>query len=967
MPGRLLCRGVAIGVAVCCACSTGGERGHAASRSPASAARLDSLLKNADAVYDASTDSAVSLWRRALSLADSLGDSASRAIVLTGFAGAAYRNSEYGDAQRLFNESIALKLRLGMRAHLFRSYNGLGLVANDEERYDDALRWFAKAAEAARDVGDLAGAAKASTNTGLALQDLGDFAGARAAYERGRDGTRAAGDSVHYGRALNNLAGLDIMLGDPVSALVSLSEARRLFATRGDSIGEMNARGQLATAYDALGEPQRAFALLDSGIALARRKGRRREVAQNLQIMGDLFWAARDSRQALDYYGRALSANDSLGLQEERGDVLRSMAAVHASSGSVALASQLARDALTVHRDAGLAYPELLDRLLLAELNQRSSRLAEAETQLRAAYAIAAKLHAELAKGLVALTEARMAAAERQWARTVSALDSARAAIVLAGADPSAEAMALRARALGRLGALDSAVATGRQAIAAVERVRRNYGSGELRTSYAAGKAAVYADQALLLLRAGRTGEAFDVADAARGRALLEHLVSARADIDTSSDIGMLLEREQLLRRIDALAAQLRSREAKPPNERVPSFGALTKGLTDSLARFRGEYESLLARSESGRSAAVALLAGTHDGARAIQRSLRPNEALLEYLVTPDEVLIFVVTPSGLALCRSKESATNLAARVELARELLGTGSGRARPDAVLRALHTVLLAPVQNSGALQHTTRIVVVPHGVLTYLPFAALIDPRTGKFVAQEYAILRVPTGASFAVLRRADTPNDHVQRDQAASVFAPMPEDLPATGDELVRVRAVLPRSTAHVGLDATEAAVRQSLRSGAIVHIATHALLNSGNPLFSRIELAGDPAGPSADNGRLEMHELLRLTASSPLVFLSGCETALGSAWSTAFETGEDYTTVAQAFLLAGAANVVATLWRIDDTGASVFASRFYEAALRVPPPEALAEAQRAMIADERYANPYYWAAYDVSGTGFWGR
>jgi CHAT domain-containing protein len=116
-----------------------------------------------------------------------------------------------------------------------------------------------------------------------------------------------------------------------------------------------------------------------------------------------------------------------------------------------------------------------------------------------------------------------------------------------------------------------------------------------------------------------------------------------------------------------------------------------------------------------------------------------------------------------------------------------------------------------------------------------------------------------------------------------------------------------------------------------------------------------------------MHELLRLTVNSPLVFLSGCETGLGGAWSTPFETGEDFTTVGQALLLAGAANVVATLWRIDDAGASVFAGRFYEAARRMPPAEALAEAQRAMIVDSRYANPYYWAAYDVSGTGFWGR
>jgi CHAT domain-containing protein/tetratricopeptide (TPR) repeat protein len=952
-----------IALAACCACAPNEGRG----RPPASAARLDSLMKGADAVYVSSTDSAAALWERALPLADSIGDSASRARILTGLGGVAWRRSEYREAQRLLDESIALKLRLGMRKDLFRSYNALGLVALDEERLADAIRLFAQAAEAARAADDAAGAAKASTNTGLALQNLGDFAGARAAYERGRDGTRAAGDSVYLGRALNNLAGLDIAIGDPISALASLADARRLFRSGSDSIGELNARGQLATAYDALGEPQRAFAILDSAIALADRMGARREVAQNLQIMADFFWAARDSRRALDYYGRAQAANDSLGLPEERGNILRSMAAVHASSGSLGLAAQLGREALDVHRAAGLAYPELFDHLLLADVAQRSGRAADAASELRAAYALASGLEAEIARALVALTEARVAAAGRQWARTARVLDSARVGLNLASADAAAEALALRARALAHLGALDSALAMGRQAIAAVERLRGNYGSSELRTSYAAGKAEVYADQVLLLLRAGRTQEAFDVADAARGRALLEHLVSARADIDTSSDIGQLLGREQLLRRIDALTARLRVREAQPRSERLPTFVAGTKGLSDSLARFRSEYEALVARSEAGGSSAAALLVGIRDGARAAQRRLAPNEVLLEYFVTPEEVLVFVVTPAGLSLQRSAESADNLAARVQLARELLATGSGNARPDAVLRALHELLLAPVRASGALQHATRLVVVPHGVLTYLPFSALINPRTGKFVAQEYAVLRVPTAASLAALRRPGRPSGNTLRDYAASVFAPRPKELRATRDEVTRVRAVLPASVAYVGNEATEATVRRSLRAGDIVHIATHAVLNAGNPLFSLVELAGDADGPSLDNGRLEMHELLRLTVNSPLVFLSGCETGLGGAWSTPFETGEDFTTVGQALLLAGAANVVATLWRIDDAGASVFAGRFYEAARRMPPAEALAEAQRAMIVDSRYANPYYWAAYDVSGTGFWGR
>jgi len=109
--------------------------------------------------------------------------------------------------------------------------------------------------------------------------------------------------------------------------------------------------------------------------------------------------------------------------------------------------------------------------------------------------------------------------------------------------------------------------------------------------------------------------------------------------------------------------------------------------------------------------------------------------------------------------------------------------------------------------------------------------------------------------------------------------------------------------------------------------------------------------------------VLSLDIRSSLVFLSGCETALGTSWSNSSARGDDYATLAQAFLFAGAQNVVATLWRIDDRSASDFADRFYERLDSVSPVEALAAAQRAFLADPRYSLPYYWGAYTVSGTG----
>ena len=99
------------------------------------------------------------------------------------------------------------------------------------------------------------------------------------------------------------------------------------------------------------------------------------------------------------------------------------------------------------------------------------------------------------------------------------------------------------------------------------------------------------------------------------------------------------------------------------------------------------------------------------------------------------------------------------------------------------------------------------------------------------------------------------------------------------------------------------------------------------------------------------------------MFLSGCETGVGEAWSSAFDLGEDYTTLGQSFLFAGARNVVATLWRIDDEGAAEFSRRFYGWLRTLPVPEALARAQVEMLSSGPRRSPYFWAAFEVMGDG----
>jgi hypothetical protein len=97
-----------------------------------------------------------------------------------------------------------------------------------------------------------------------------------------------------------------------------------------------------------------------------------------------------------------------------------------------------------------------------------------------------------------------------------------------------------------------------------------------------------------------------------------------------------------------------------------------------------------------------------------------------------------------------------------------------------------------------------------------------------------------------------------------------------------------------------------------------------------------------------------------------CETGIDWKWSLDPVRGSGEPTLAQAFLAAGASYVIATLWRIDDVGASMLAEGFYARLSRVAVAEALAAAQRDLLHDPRYASPYYWAGFTLSGGGGFG-
>ena len=705
-------------------------------------------------------DSAAKLWRHELDSASRAKDSLRQATVLMWLGLAAWRQGDNTSARTLGEQSLELKTRLSGNTDISRSYNALGLLARDEGRLRDAAALFEQAVATAQKVDDDPGVSRAAANMALVQLEFGEFEKARAGFEAARKAGRAAGDARVEGNALNNLAMLTIRLGDPAGAIALIDSALARYRSIEYTTGEQNSLAQLASAYDMLGDPNRALSLLDSASKIARANDMRAEEASNFRLIGQVYATIADHRRALGFFARSVSISRELGLRLEEAGALKSEAASHLSLGRIDLARARTLTALALHRQEGASWEEFGDHLMLAELDAMAGKPAEAAVRLSDARALAGRIDVPAARAELALTSARIAAAREDWRSVLDVLGSpAQADLDAARSDIAWEPAALRARAFARLGNLDSAAAAGRQAVAAVERVRSRITSSGLRTGFTAARASVYSDLVLVLLRQGRTAEAFAAADAARGRALVEHLSTARERLGrTAPVLRDAVRGEELLRQIEELVDLLETTRRTPRAERNLDDREIA-AIAARITQAENEYAGIVERAGGHDPARAKLLGLTRVQASDVQSVLRADEGLLEYLVAGDRVFVFVLRKNAVGHVEIPIGDSVLAVRVRLTRELLSRSvqSNEAVADA-LAGLHRTLVEPVEKTGILDGAKRVVVVPHSSLSYLPFAALRDSN-GRYLAERYAITVVPSAGALSYLRetRADSLN------------------------------------------------------------------------------------------------------------------------------------------------------------------------------------------------------------------
>ena len=240
--------------------------------------------------------------------------------------------------------------------------------------------------------------------------------------------------------------------------------------------------------------------------------------------------------------------------------------------------------------------------------------------------------------------------------------------------------------------------------------------------------------------------------------------------------------------------------------------------------------------------------------------------------------------------------------------------------SSALRSFYDIIVGPIAD---LIDRDEIVIVPEGPLWLVPYAALMDTNS-KYLSESFRIRVIPSLTSVKLI--ADCPADYHHKSGALLVGDPWVQEiilpygrklqqLPFAREEVEMIGRIL-NTVPLTGRGATKDEVLKRLSSVALVHIAAHGRMETGE-----IALAPNPFRetqlPKDADYLLKMSDVLNTKLRARLVVLSCCHSGRGEI------KAEGVVGIARAFLGAGARSVLVSLWAINDEATLEFMKSFY--------------------------------------------
>lgn len=423
-------------------------------------------------------------------------------------------------------------------------------------------------------------------------------------------------------------------------------------------------------------------------------------------------------------------------------------------------------------------------------------------------------------------------------------------------------------------GNIEAALATSDQAIALVETIRNPLKSETARIGFFGTRIRIYDERIRLEIERGaRSDAALTMLERAKSRTFIELLASRTDSIPLKGDHFPTTEQDSLYQVNPLTAAQIQSR--------LP---------TDTL--------------------------------------------LLEYFVTDGRACVFVITRDRLTVIELDPNLHSLLKRLFVAgrqrpARLVPDNNGRLHYPWSLPTLYRLLLMPVADK--LKGWSRLCIIPHGPLHYVPFHALMTQAPNQPC---YLVETKAAGQEIIYAPSATVLLDYCRAKPTGSgkggLVLSYGRNLPHVNREGKMVSNIL-GGRLYVDAGATTEVVSRDGPKYPILHFACHGIFDAASPLASGLDLF---------DGRLQVgHILEKIHLQADLVTLSGCETGQNQ-----LNRGDELIGLVRAFIFAGTPSVLVTLWQTDDLSTRILMERFYkELAAGLSPGCALRQSQLFLL------------------------
>jgi CHAT domain-containing protein/Tfp pilus assembly protein PilF len=833
----------------------------------------------------------------------------------------------------------------------------IGDVYLETQEYERALDYFRRSRLLASEIGDSRTVLLAAARVGIVDKQQGRYREGLRAYEEALAVSREIGDRQSEGRMLGLIADVQAELADYREAIASFSES----------------------------------------IAIAREAGDRGSEAQQLASLGAVQAALGDYDKALDHMGTALQLakeENDRGLEQE---FLTNQGVVYEKKGELLEALEAYAESARVARGQGDREAEATRLGYAGNVHARLGDFDEALRQYERGLAIAIEIgtvpvEAEISNDLgeLLLNRGDVGRSVALHERALSIGEATRSLPVIWRAEAGLGA------AFERRGETANALDHYRRAIEGIEAVRGTIDIAEEKASFFQDKVDVYRKVVNLLVRLeeaeparGHGAEAFQYSERARARAFLDLMTEGRMSVETGIEPELLARQRELAQRMSDVQSQLIGAHSEKAS------AATLAELERELERADDDYLNLSREFRRRYPRYAEIQYPEPPRLSQIQEMLGDTSLLLEYLVGEGDSFLFAVRKKDYKVARLP-GASQLREDVARLREAVSRPerASLATYVSVAKRLYDDLVLPAKELA--EDAGEILVVPDDILHYLPFELLLKTTSGAalrpvpgqlpYLVRDHQVSYLPAAGLLPAVESAEAGvgremdllalgDPSYERDAAPSEISAGPATrgafdgnepwklrrLTHSRDEVTRIAALYPegRSDILLGEQATEQNLKseERLSKFRIVHLAAHGLLNESRPQFSGL-VVSLPRGPSSEDGLLQAYEIFNLELNAELVVLSACETGLGKEIH-----GEGIVGLTRAFLYAGAAAVVVSLWKVADASTAELMVRFHQH-LRDPLRSrsgALRRAQLDLIESGAFAHPYYWAPFVLVG------